>query len=513
MVDCCMSIQMADNPGAPSLFHGLAVTDTVTDAVTIGESSSRPIIVDPDVLLKIAAMIQRLDAKVEVLSSKMDAFTEKEHASGLIPTDFASEECNRVSETLQAVPALRSLRREQTPKLSLQSWRDKPCLSGLRIILVRFVHHNNFEYTMAVVTVVVCLNVGLALSAELRGEDALVYDVIQKLTLCIYVIEMSLRIVVDGWSCFSNPWVRFDAFLVVSGLLSTGALQLTPHGLRDDLDVLQNIMLLRVLRLLRVARVFRLLPIFSTLWTLVRGLLCSASTILSTLVLLIFVDYFFACVGIEVITKNETLLANDAMIDIIDNNFSDIPQTMLTLVQFVTLDSIASLYTPLIYECPWLALYFLPVIVVLSVSVMNLVTAVLVDTAMRLSTQDQEMSQLALEKNIRALEPQVRAMFQEVDEDKSGLLNPEEILKCYEMLPKTLSDCIPRDSLSEFFGILDVDGSGEIDEDEFFEGMLTMALSDVPIQTTQMLKLLRHVKSDVEFVRRALGVVQRAPRA
>jgi len=197
MVDCCMSIQMADNPGAPSLFHGLAVTDTVTDAVTIGESSSRPIIVDPDVLLKIAAMIQRLDAKVEVLSSKMDAFTEKEHASGLIPTDFASEECNRVSETLQAVPALRSLRREQTPKLSLQSWRDKPCLSGLRIILVRFVHHNNFEYTMAVVTVVVCLNVGLALSAELRGEDALVYDVIQKLTLCIYVIEMSLRIVVD----------------------------------------------------------------------------------------------------------------------------------------------------------------------------------------------------------------------------------------------------------------------------------------------------------------------------
>ena len=45
---------------------------------------------------------------------------------------------------------------------------------------------------------------------------------------------------------------------------------------------------------------------------------------------------------------------------------------MLTLVQFVTMDSIAAVYYPLVVERPWLAVFFMPVMVLISVGLMNL---------------------------------------------------------------------------------------------------------------------------------------------
>ena len=56
--------------------------------------------------------------------------------------------------------------------------------------------------------------------------------------------------------------------------------------------------------------------------------------------------------------------------------WSSLPIIMLTLVQFVNLDSIAAIYTPCIRANPWLALYFLAFILIVSVAVMNLVRRV-----------------------------------------------------------------------------------------------------------------------------------------
>ena len=42
------------------------------------------------------------------------------------------------------------------------------------------------------------------------------------------------------------------------------------------------------------------------------------------------------------------------------------------LTQFVTVDSIASVYLPLIRQNPWLMFYFIPLILVVSISLMNL---------------------------------------------------------------------------------------------------------------------------------------------
>merc|ERR1719399_135750 len=97
--------------------------------------------------------------------------------------------------------------------------------------------------------------------------------------------------------------------------------------------------------------------------------------------------YVFACVGVEIITKN------DANEDIefkmlVDTFWCDIPTSMLTLVSFVNLDSISSMYVPMIKKDITLVFYFMPFILVVSIALMNLVTAVIVEGAIEQAHAD-----------------------------------------------------------------------------------------------------------------------------
>merc|ERR1719223_2027144 len=102
--------------------------------------------------------------------------------------------------------------------------------------------------------------------------------------------------------------------------------------------------ILRTLRLMRLARTVRLLVKFRELWMLVRGLMNSASTMFYTCILLIIVLYVLACIGVELVSLNALAVgaeANEDFQDVVQQNFESVGMTMMTLVQFVCLDSIA----------------------------------------------------------------------------------------------------------------------------------------------------------------------------
>lgn len=74
----------------------------------------------------------------------------------------------------------------------------------------------------------------------------------------------------------------------------------------------------------------------------------------------------------EIISSDPDLLQDSDTGPIVVNHFGTLMQAILTLGQFVTLDSIAAVYYPLIMVRPWLLMYFLPVMVLISVGLMNL---------------------------------------------------------------------------------------------------------------------------------------------
>merc|ERR1719223_2613530 len=109
--------------------------------------------------------------------------------------------------------------------------------------------------------------------------------------------------------------------------------------------------ILRTLRLMRLARTVRLLVKFRELWMLVRGLMNSASTMFYTCILLVIVLYVLACVGVEMVSMNPLATGkgvepNEEFRNIARDYFPSIGSTMMTLVQFVTMDSISSIYKP-----------------------------------------------------------------------------------------------------------------------------------------------------------------------
>merc|ERR1719161_781909 len=94
---------------------------------------------------------------------------------------------------------------------------------------------------------------------------------------------------------------------------------------------------------------------------------------------------------------------------LVDEKFPDLFTIMLTLVAFVTCDSISAIYEPMIRVDWRLIFYFIPFILVVSIALMNLVTAVIVEAAIQQGKADREQKQQELTKEF----PHFADMFEE----------------------------------------------------------------------------------------------------
>ena len=107
---------------------------------------------------------------------------------------------------------------------------------------------------------------------------------------------------------------------------------------------------------------------------MVRGLLSSAGTMIYTFILIMIILYVFACMGMELITTDMDSRADPEFDGYVELYFPGIWVTMLTLIQFVMVDSIAEIYTPMVSKNPMLGIYFVLILMVVPISLMNLVT-------------------------------------------------------------------------------------------------------------------------------------------
>merc|ERR1712110_616070 len=98
-----------------------------------------------------------------------------------------------------------------------------------------------------------------------------------------------------------------------------------------------------------------------------------------------------SCLSVELISKDTLLRSHPDTQAIIASNFNSLESVLLTYVQFVTVDFVASIYVPLVRKRWYLFLFFGTVIVVVSVAIMNLVTAILVDKSIAQGQEDKEM--------------------------------------------------------------------------------------------------------------------------
>jgi len=214
--------------------------------------------------------------------------------------------------------------------------------------------------------------------------------------------------------------------------------------------------------------------------------------------------------GVELIAKDEGLYNDTGNVGIIVREyFSSVSVIMLTLVQFVTLDSIGSIYTPLIHRSPFLlGGYFILFLIVVSISLMNLVTAVIVEGAIEQGKNDKEVQKAYEQTKIVKLVPTIRCLFLELDADGSGTVSLDEILDAPDNVKEELTHIMQTDQLAVLFELLDTDGSGEISIDEFCDGITKMINSDEPMEFIRLRKQMAQQRSEMVRITDRLGSLE-----
>jgi hypothetical protein len=335
--------------------------------------------------------------------------------------------------------------------------------------------------------------------------------------LVVFILELLIRVLAGGTSILKSGWFRFDAVLVAIGVISSWVIEpIVLNVMASDgsvfLDILSQVLILRVLRLLRLVRALRLFEQFQEMWKLANGLMCSLRTVLSACVLIVLTVYIFACLGIEVITRNEFLLEDPETAALIQSHFSSLQMIMLTLIQFANADSIGAVYKPIVERAWHLIFYFGFVWLVVTIKLMNLITAVIVDKARSQGDSDRDLQLAMKRKRWRILEPHIRDVFRELDQYNAGELTLSDFRSGLDSmkaaykksLPADLRRILDSDQLVDLYQYLDIDGSGSLGEKEFTDGIFTLVLQSVPIETTQMLHLLRSNSDALQRIQRKM---------
>lgn len=198
---------------------------------------------------------------------------------------------------------------------------------------------------------------------------------INRMLLFLYIVELASRLFVLRFKFFFDWWCVLD-FLIVS-------LDLIFWLVESGVGTMPEILMIRCIRLVRIARAFRALRMFPELNFLLSGLARAVKAIVWGVLMLHFVILIWAILAVQLlnpITRQVDELGHFEGCDRCPHAFESVWSAIKTFFQqLVAGDSWGSVSLPIIDFSPWTYFFFLSVLVSISLAVMNLILAVIVD--------------------------------------------------------------------------------------------------------------------------------------
>ena len=223
---------------------------------------------------------------------------------------------------------------EEPPEKKDQSWLERQ-----KTTLFQFVDSKWFEYITGCIILLNMVSIGIETDQSIDNGEVFEHTWIERVFLGIYTVEVLLRLLVHGCPLFKNSWFLLDFALVCVGIIALVVAPILGGGKILGVE-LEQVLVVRGLRLLRLARALRMVGHFKVIWRLVYGILTARHTMLSVSCLVLLWLFIFGCVAVEVITKDATLRSNPETEAVVQDSFGTLPRSILTLLQFVTMDSI-----------------------------------------------------------------------------------------------------------------------------------------------------------------------------
>jgi len=341
-----------------------------------------------------------------------------------------------------------------------------------------------FEIASATLIMINCLLVGF----EMIAENKRGYQIVENLFIFIFFVEWCFRLCAFGWVWLFEFYSAMDTFLV----FGTGVIPMwimKPMG--TDTESLRILTVLRALRLGRVVRIVRMIPQFKELWFLMQGLGQSFRPLAWTFCIAITILYIFGIAATELIGKQDAMLEDEYIQEL----FGDPLKSMFTLFQLLTLDTWAYTIARPVMEKDWnMCLFFITFITVSVFVFWNLITAVIVGSAMDMAAQDTTAQAKALEAQKKQQLKALADIFLEIDTDGSGELTAKEFDAAMDIPKVQQLLTILGYKMSEMKDLWDIldDGDGSLTIKEFTNGLRRMRGEARARDISDIIKRLRH---------------------
>jgi len=269
-----------------------------------------------------------------------------------------------------------------------------------------------------------------------------------------------------GWTWIFK-WQNLTDFIFLVFIPVLNSWVLIPSGVQSSF--LRNLQILRIFRMVRLVRMVKTWPAFREMWVMLRGLIECGRTLFWTYVMILCLLFLFSIVAVDFIADHPAFIHDDTTQDL----FGTLPDAMFTLMQVMTLDSWTFIARPMMMKLRWVSLYFVALILLVVMVLLNLITAVIVENAFSIVQEDEDAALREKEKMKELEIEKFRVMFKEMDTDGTGTLSFQEFedsmdLPAVQTAFKALE--IEQSELSELWELLD-DGDDAVTIDEFCEGL------------------------------------------
>jgi len=355
---------------------------------------------------------------------------------------------------------------------------SKSCLAPI-------VYHPVFDYFFASIIVLNSLFIGVQTHYRIvniadKSEPG-IFEICEKVFAGLFFIELALRIVVLKCDFFSRKhlmWNVFDLTLVgmsgVEMILPIFADTDDPSGGAGSIGKV-----IRMFRMVRIIRIMRVLRFLAELRVMVTLIIHSVRSLFWLLVLLLLILYVFSIFFTQGVTDYLLHITPDAHTKmVLLKHYGGLGDSAVTLFMSITGGiSWVEVVDPL-WETGWAFVALFLVYVFFCVfSVLNIVTGVFVDGAIQRSAQERDL-RLEKEKEQKKI---YRAMctdlLQEIDTEGTGFISRAQLEQAFKSDVVKYSFSVLDIDIADsnyLYDMLDLDGSGLVDMEEFVQGCLRL---------------------------------------
>eukprot|EP00929_Paragymnodinium_shiwhaense_P033582 TRINITY_DN18411_c0_g3_i2.p1 TRINITY_DN18411_c0_g3~~TRINITY_DN18411_c0_g3_i2.p1 ORF type:complete len:599 (+),score=132.10 TRINITY_DN18411_c0_g3_i2:132-1928(+) len=328
-----------------------------------------------------------------------------------------------------------------------------------------------------------------------------------------YVVDLCARLCAHGCEMMKTKPYMLDLFVICVSVFEYALELLGTVQTGSSLLMIRMVRLCRLLRLLRVVKLFQGMK---ELRRLCQMIATSARTMFWSFLMSFLIMSMWSVVAVEMVYPvAQRLLEQGTWTECerCGRAFESVMAANLTFFQTILAgDSWGMLALPIMEEEPLTAIVFCGALVTLTYGIMQLITAVVVDSFADLRKLD--VNQLAAEKDAEEKEEKkfLTTVFKRLDADCSGQVTCQELIDGVRRI-KEFQDWlrvmdIDSNDLGRLFRMLDDDDSGDIDLNEFIDCLYRLKNAD-PNTTAKLVKhMIENVEKATDQLLAKVGTVQ-----